>query len=413
MQGTTEIELFTPDFVQDPHTALAALRSKAAVHPVVTPNGLRTWLVTRYDEARALLNDPRLSKDMRVGNDLIPDNFVDERRRQEFLREAGTRRQFAHELAEHMLDSDPPDHTRLRRLVGKVFTSRRIEALRPRIEALVGELLDDLSALGSADLMDHLAFPVPFTVICWLLGVPPDDRANFRRWSNLLVSGVGTDEVRDASVSMVDYLRALIADKRANPADDMLTGLVQATDDGERLTETELISMAFLLLVAGHETTVNLIGNGTLALLTHPDQRALLAADPSLWPSAIDEFLRYEGPVTNATWRYTTEPVEVDGTVIPTGQFVTISLGAVGRDPARHDDPDRLDVTRSNSAHLAFGFGIHHCLGAPLARLEGEIVLAALFARFPDLRLAVEPADLRWRFSMMMRGLETLPVQLG
>jgi cytochrome P450 len=261
--------------------------------------------------------------------------------------------------------------------------------------------------------MDKLAFPIPFTVICWLLGVPPDDRANFRRWSNLLVSGTGSDEVRDASVSMVDYLRALIADKRANPADDMLTGLVQSTDEGESLSETELISMAFLLLVAGHETTVNLIGNGTLALLTHPDQRALLAADPTLWPSAIDEFLRYEGPVTNATWRYTTEPVDVDGTVIPAGQFVTISLGSVGRDPSRHADPDRLDVTRSNSAHLAFGFGIHHCLGAPLARLEAEIVLAALFTRFPNLCLSGDLSDLRWRFSMMMRGLETLPVLLG
>ena len=232
MQGTTEIELFTPDFTQDPHSVLAALRDKGPVHPVVTPNGLRTWLVTRYDQARALLNDPRLSKDMRVGNDLIPQNFVDEARREEFLREAGTRRQFAHELAEHMLDSDPPDHTRLRRLVGKVFTARRIESLRPKIAALTAELLDDLVDLGEADLMDKLAFPIPFTVICWLLGVPPNDRANFRRWSNLLVSGTGSDEVRDASVSMVDYLRALIADKRANPADDMLTGLVQSTDEG-------------------------------------------------------------------------------------------------------------------------------------------------------------------------------------
>ncbi|MCT9079647.1 cytochrome P450 family protein [Streptomyces fulvoviolaceus] len=407
---TPPADLFTPAFHQNPHEALAELRQTAPAVPVMTPNGLRTWLVTGYEHARELLADPRLSKDMRVGKDLIPRNFADPDKQREFLAESGERSQFPHVLSVHMLDSDPPDHTRLRRLVGRAFTARRVESLRPRITELTDELLEAVARHREVDLMEALAFPVPFTVICWLLGVPPDDRAAFRRWSNLLVSGAGTEEVREASASMIAYLKALIETKRAEPADDMLTDLVHAQDAGDQLSSDELISMAFLLLVAGHETTVNLIGNGTLALLTHPGVREQLAADASLWPAAVEEFLRYDGPVTNATWRFTTEPVEVGDVVIPEGEFVTISLGAAGRDPARYPDPDRLDVTRSHSASVAFGHGIHHCLGAPLARLEGQIVISRLFARFPALRPAVDVAELRWRSSLMMRGLEELPV---
>ncbi|MDV7222885.1 cytochrome P450 family protein [Streptomyces prunicolor] len=407
---TPPADLFTPAFHQDPHQALAELRRTAPAVPVMTPNGLRTWLVTGYEHARELLADPRLSKDMRVGKDLIPHNFADPDKQREFLAESGERSQFPHVLSVHMLDSDPPDHTRLRRLVGRAFTARRVESLRPRITELTDELLEAMARHAEVDLMEALAFPVPFTVICWLLGVPPDDRAAFRRWSNLLVSGAGTEEVREASASMIAYLKALIETKRAAPADDMLTDLVHARDADDQLSSDELISMAFLLLVAGHETTVNLIGNGTLALLTHPGVREQLAADASLWPAAVEEFLRYDGPVTNATWRFTTEPVEVGDVVIPEGEFVTISLGAAGRDPARYPDPDRLDVTRSHSASVAFGHGIHHCLGAPLARLEGQIVISRLFARFPALRPAVDVAELRWRSSLMMRGLAELPV---
>ncbi|MEV6503552.1 cytochrome P450 family protein [Streptomyces prunicolor] len=407
---TPPADLFTPAFHQDPHQALAELRRTAPAVPVMTPNGLRTWLVTGYEHARELLADPRLSKDMRVGKDLIPHNFADPDKQREFLAESGERSQFPHVLSVHMLDSDPPDHTRLRRLVGRAFTARRVESLRPRITELTDELLEAMARHAEVDLMEALAFPVPFTVICWLLGVPPDDRAAFRRWSNLLVSGAGTEEVREASASMIAYLKALIETKRAAPADDMLTDLVHARDADDQLSSDELISMAFLLLVAGHETTVNLIGNGTLALLTRPGVREQLAADASLWPAAVEEFLRYDGPVTNATWRFTTEPVEVGDVVIPEGEFVTISLGAAGRDPARYPDPDRLDVTRSHSASVAFGHGIHHCLGAPLARLEGQIVISRLFARFPALRPAVDVAELRWRSSLMMRGLAELPV---
>lgn len=406
------VPLFDQAFMNNPYPVLEALRRQAPAHPVETPNGLRTWLVVRYDEARALLNDPRLSKDMSVGGQYIPDNFVDQDKRAAFLAETGSRRQFAVELSRHMLDSDPPDHTRLRRLVGRAFTTQRIQRLRPDIERLVDELLDAAEPGPRVDLVDALAFPVPFTVICWLLGVPAADRQDFRRWSNLLVAGTGGDDVLDASEAMVGYLRRLIEAKRVNPSDDLLGALVDAGDDGERLTGDELMAMAFLLLVAGHETTVNLIGNGTLALLTHPEQRARVTADPTLWPAAIDEFLRFDGPVGNATWRFTTEEVTVGDVTIPARQFVTISLAAAGRDPAHYPDPDTLDVTRKASASLAFGHGIHHCLGAPLARLEGEIVLGRLFARYPGLRLAEPADDLRWRFSLMMRGLQELPVLL-
>jgi cytochrome P450 len=413
--STATRPLFDPAFMRDPYPILAALRESAPAHPVETPNGLRTWLVVRYDDARALLTDPRLSKDMSVGHGLIPNNFVDPDKRAAFLRESGTRRQFPAELSRHMLDSDPPDHTRLRRLVGKAFTSRRVADLRPRIEVLVDELLDELAGAGGGgvDLMAALAFPVPFTVICWLLGVPPADRQDFRTWSNLLVSGTGGDDVLDASESMVDYLRRLIEAKRVDGSDDLLGALVRATDDGDQLTADELMGMAFLLLVAGHETTVNLIGNGTLALLTHPEQRALVDADASLWPAAVEEFLRFDGPVSNTTWRFTTAPIQLGDVVIPAGEFVTICLSAAGRDPERYRDADVLDIRRPQSANLAFGHGIHHCLGAPLARMEGEIVLSRLFARFPELRLAEPAADLRWRYSLMMRGLETLPVRLS
>ncbi|BCL21975.1 cytochrome P450 family protein [Streptomyces tuirus] len=409
-QAAPPADLFTPAFHQDPHEALAGLRRTAPAVPVMTPNGLRTWLVTGHEHARALLADPRLSKDMRVGRDLIPRNFADPGKRQEFLAESGERSQFPHVLSVHMLDSDPPDHTRLRRLVGRAFTARRVESLRPRITELTDELLDAMARHERLDLMEALAFPVPFTVICWLLGVPPDDRAAFRRWSNLLVSGAGTDEVREASASMITYLTELIEAKRNEPADDMLTDLVHARDAGDQLSSDELISMAFLLLVAGHETTVNLIGNGALALLTHPGVREQLAVDASLWPAAVEEFLRYDGPVTNATWRFTTEPVEVGSVTIPEGEFVTISIGAAGRDPDRYPDPDRLDITRVQSGSVAFGHGIHHCLGAPLARLEGQIVLSRLFTRLPGLRLGADADELRWRSSLMMRGLEELPV---
>jgi cytochrome P450 len=313
-----------------------------------------------------------------------------------------------------MLNSDPPDHTRLRRLVATAFTMRRVELLRPRVAEITEDLLAGLAGQDEVDLVDAFAFPLPVTVICELLGVPHADRDAFRAWSTTLVSAGEAETLAVAGRDMAAYLRQLIAAKRAAPADDMVSALVQAhEDDGDRLTEAELVAMAFLLLVAGHETTVNLIANGVLALLRHPDQLAALRGDPALLSGAVEEFLRYDGPISHATLRYTVEPVELSGVTIPAGEFVVVSLSSANRDGDRFPDADRLDITRAAGGHLAFGHGIHFCLGAPLARLEGQIAIGRLLDRFPGLSLAVDPDQLRWRNSTLLRGLESLPVRLS
>jgi cytochrome P450 len=316
-----------------------------------------------------------------------------------------------------MLNSDPPDHTRLRKLVNRAFTVRAISRMRPRIEAIAHALADDVEARASAgdgtvDLLDTFAFPLPMTVICELLGVPDGERDAFRRWSNTLLSAGDAQERGAAGVAMADFLARLVADKAANPGDDMLSAIVQASEDADRLSAREATSMAFLLLVAGHETTVNLIGNGVLALLTHPEQLAELRADPGLTPAAVEEFLRFDGPVNLATLRYTTEPVTISGIEIPAGEVVMVALTAADRDAERYPEPDVLDLHRDTGQHVAFGYGIHHCLGAPLARLEGEIAFRTLLGRFPDLALAAEPETLAWRSSTLIRGLTSLPVRI-
>jgi cytochrome P450 len=371
---------------------------------VVLPRGLKVWAVTRYADAREALASQDLHKDMRPVQDLVARHNT-----------AGTSGSaFGQDLAAHMLNSDPPDHTRLRRLVAATFTMRRVEQLRPRVEEITEDLLAGLAGRDEADLVDDFAFPLPVTVISELLGVPYADRDDFRAWTAALLSTDGTEKIVEAGRAMAAYLRQLIAAKRATPVDDMLSALVHTRDetDGDRLTETELVSMAFLLLVAGHETTVNLIANGALALLNHPDQLAALRADPTLLPGAVEEFLRYDSPITNATLRYTVAPVEIGGVTIPAEEFVMIALASANRDDDRFAGADRLDVTRPAGGHLAFGHGIHFCLGAPLARLEGQLAIGRLLDRFPDLALAADPDDLRWRNSTLLRGLESLPVRL-
>ncbi len=274
------------DYIQDPHTVADLMRPEGPVRPAIMPRGLRVWLVTSYADARALLADPRVSKDYRKAQPL-------------FQRRASTPDRpaayFTESLVAHMLNTDPPDHTRLRKLVNKAFTARTVAGLRPRIEQITGELLDEMARADTVDLRESLAFPLPITVICELLGIPEKERDTFRDWSTVLVSSLPGEEIRDASSKMAEYLTGLIAAKRAAPAEDLLSGLVHATDEGDQLSETELVSMAFLLLLAGHETTVNLIGNGVLALLRNPEQLAALRADPGLLPNAVEEFLRYEG----------------------------------------------------------------------------------------------------------------------
>ena len=397
---TLEPIVLDVDFTRDPHGLVETFRDEAPVRRAVAPRGLKFWLVTGHDDVRAVMTDPRLSKDSK-------------RIRELFERHNGTQAvAFSQSLAAHMLNTDPPDHTRLRKLVNKAFTPRAVARLRPRIEAITAGLLDRMADAGAVDLLDAFAFPLPITVICELLGVPEADRDAFQGWSNTIVSVSPTEEIQQASVAMSGFLTSLISAKRAEPSDDLLSDLVHASDEGDSLSPTELVSMAFLLLLAGHETTVNLIGNGMLALLREPDQLAALHADPALLPGAIEEFLRYDGPVNLATMRFTTEPVELGGVTIPEGEFVMVSLLAANRDKRRFADPDTFDVTRQPGGNLAFGHGIHYCVGAPLARLEAEIAVGMLVRRFPRLRLDGEPQDLRWRHSTLMRGLETLPVRV-
>jgi cytochrome P450 len=400
MTSTSAPEALDAGFIQDPYTLYQRLRTEAPVREVIMPRGLKVWLVTRYAEARDALASPALRKDLRDVRDLFD--------RHQTKKSTGG---FGADLAAHMLNSDPPDHTRLRKLVARAFTMRRVELMRPRVEEITEDLLAGLS--GEVDLVDEFAFPLPVTVICELLGVPHADRDDFREWSTALVSAASAESVGQASQSMSAYLRALIDTKRAAPADDMLSALVQTQEDGDVLTEVELVSMAFLLLVAGHETTVNLIANSVLALLRNPDQLAALRADPRLLPGAVEEFLRYESPVNHATLRYTVAPTAIGDVTVPAGEFVMISLASANRDDARFSDGDSLDVTRSASGHLAFGHGIHFCLGAPLARLEGQVAIGRLVERFPNMRLAVDLDELRWRNSTLLRGLEHLPVRLG
>lgn len=404
MPGTNDAPQSPPvrldqEFYQDPGSVYARLPGGPA-RPVTMPDGRPGWLVTSYGDARALLADPRLSKDAKGVAGVLP---------------AGLEGAFASPLMANMLFSDPPDHTRLRRLVNKAFTVRQVERLRPRIEQTADRLLGGLPGGAPVDLVERYALPLPMIVICDLLGVPAADRDTFRDWTLRFVTDLlpGEEDKAVTGLRMAQYLGGLVEEKRASPGDDLLSELVQVSDEDDRLAPGEILSMAFLLLTAGFETTVNLIANGLLTLLRHPDQLALVRSRPSLLPGAIEEFLRYEGPVHVATERFTTEPVLVGDTEIPAGQLVHISLLAADRDGERFADPGRFDVTRQPGGHLAFGHGVHHCVGAPLARMEGAIAIGRLLSRFPGLTPDGDLGRLRWHDSTLMRGLRSLPVRLS
>jgi cytochrome P450 len=393
-QANAVVEHLGAEYFSDPYSVHARLRVEHPVAQVIMPGGTPAWLVTGYAQARAALADPRLLK-LPKGWRPPPDSLM-----------------ASFDL--HMLNLDPPDHDRLRKLVNKAFTPRRVEQLRPRITAITEGLLDDMSTRDEVDLLASFAFPLPITVICELLGVPVADRDQFRAWSATIVADtVSPERFQSDATAMVGYFQALLAARRREPADDLLSALIAARDEGDWLSENELLSMAFLLLVAGHETTVNLIASGVLALLLNPGELARLRADRSLLGSAVEELLRYVNPVNNATFRFTGEPVEIDGVPIGPGEVVLVSLSGANRDPSRYADPDRLDLGRDSGGHVAFGHGIHYCLGAPLARLEAEIAFGALLDRFGQLTLAVPPDALRWRPSTLIHGLESLPVRLA
>ncbi len=357
----------------------------------------RAWIVTRYADVRAVLTDPRMAKDVH-----------------RWPGGGRSRPSEARGIHAHMLHADPPDHTRLRRPVQKAFAPRRA-ALRPRAEEIAAGLLDDMAAAGDEviDLLDAYARPLPIAVLCELLGIPAADR----EWIARAVTAYDQRaEHERVERELAAYFTELIAAKGAEPGDDLVSALVvdrAANDAADGLTDNELLSTVFLLVMAGFDTTVNLIASGTLALLTHAEEEIRLRRNPSLLPAAVEELLRFTNPVNHANDRFTTEDVAVGGVVIPAGAWVFPAVSSADRDPAKFPDPDRLDLGRDTSGHLAFGGGVHHCLGAPLARMEAEVALGALLGRFPRLSLAVPPSALRWRPVSLMNGLRSLPVRLG
>lgn len=398
--GTRSAEaLITQDFVRDPHATYDWMREEGPVK-LRQQSGSVLWMLTRYEDARAALAEPKLHKDPR-----------------RFPNPAGGTGMGPEEpgmelLSRHMLNSDPPDHTRLRKLTTKAFTARPTEAFRPRITEVAAGLLDGFEPGGRMDIVNDYAMPLSTRVICELIGIPAADGEVFRDWYTTMTGVHPPEQVTEARQSLIRYLGDLIADKRARPADDLISNLLQARDADDLLSETEVMSMVFLLLGAGHETAISFIGTAMLSLLSEPDQLALLQKDTTLLPGAIEELLRFESPINVATFRYAAEAVEIGGVTIPAGDSVFVSIGALNRDPSRFSEPDRLEITRPATGHLAFGHGLHHCLGAPLARVEGAVAIGQLITRFPDIRPAVGREDLQWRFSLMLRCLESLPVIL-
>ncbi len=398
-----QYDLYSQAVKNDPYPVFARMRAEQPVHCQPGLHGtVPIWFLTRYDDVQTLLHDDtRFVRDMALavpGAPAEPNALADL-------------------LNNHMLNKDGADHRRLRNLVSLAFTPARVRALRPQIQALADELLDAVQERGQMDLVADYAFPLPTIVISHLLGVPAEDRERFKVWSNAFVAPALTAEEFAASSRLlqefVDYLGALFAQRRADPRDDLISALLRAEAAGDQLSPAELFSTVVLLIVAGHETTVSLIGNAALALLRDPAARAALAADPARMPAAVEEFLRYDGPVERLLVRWVAQDTTLGGQTLRRGELVIGLLAAANRDPAQFEHADALDPERRNARHLAFGHGAHYCLGAPLARLEGEIALNTLLRRLPDLRLAVPESELSWRLVPMFRALAALPVAWG
>jgi len=396
------INLNDPQFKANPYPVYKRLRSESPITEVALTRKQSAWLITRYDDVFAALKDPRLAKDrlnaltsgQKAKQPWMPAMFKP--------------------LTRNMLDVDPPDHTRLRALVQKAFTPRFIENSRDRIESLTRELLDRLQNSRRMELIASYALIVPTTIIAEILGVPVSDRHKFHRWSSAIVASSPSGWEMAKAIPYVflflRYIRQLVQSRRDRPASDLISALVEAREAGDKLNEDELVAMIFLLLVAGHETTVNLIGNGTLALLENPSQLEILRDDPTTIVTAVEELLRYDGPLALATERFAREDITIAGIRIPRGAMVHGVLGSANRDERYFTDPDRLDISREPNKHLGFGQGIHFCLGAPLARLEGQIAIANLVRYLPRLRLAIPRSSLRWKRGAVIRGLNELPV---
>jgi cytochrome P450 len=395
--------LVDAEFKADAHARYAAMRARGPVHRVRFPSGLEGWVVVGHDAARTALRHPALGKDVTAGHAAL-----------EAVGSVTHRPGVG--LGGNMLTADPPEHTRLRRLVAGAFTPRRTEALEPRIREITEGLIDALAPRGEVDLVESFTAPLPMTVISELLGVPEDQRSDFRTWSQQVL-GPPSPAARAGGVALNRLLAELLEVKRAEPGDDLLSALVAVRDEDDgRLSDAELLGTAVLLVVAGHETTVNLLGNAVLALLRHPEQARLLRERPELLPGAVEEFLRYDAPVEFTPHRFASADLELCGQRIRRGEIVLVALTSAGRDPAGADQGsaagfEELDVTRRGARHLSFGHGIHYCLGAPLARLEAVVALGALLRRLPDLELAVPYERVEWIPAGIMRGPVALPVR--
>lgn len=387
------MNIASPEHKANPFPFYKQLRTESPVHRVVLPHGQPAWLVTRYDDVAMVLKDQRFAKSNSPAKQPWVPSFVKP-------------------LMRNMLDLDEPDHTRLRAIVSKAFTPARVEQMRDRIQTLTDDLLKSPQG-RQFDLIRDYALPIPTTIIAEMLGVPPEDHRKFNRWSKAIVSANPSGWQLLLVIPQVwmflQYIRKLVRARRAVPKDDLLGALVQAEEAGQQLSEDELLAMVFLLLVAGHETTVNLIGNGMLALLEHPDQMERLRSNPSLIRLAIEELLRYGSPLETATERYAREDVTIAGVTIPRGSLVFAVIASANRDEQHFTEPDRLDITREPNKHLSFGLGPHYCLGAPLARLEGQIAITTLLRQAVRL---VAPDKLRWRRGLVLRGLESLPLEI-
>jgi cytochrome P450 len=386
-------DLLSQKTKRNPHAFFAPLRTAESIYYI---EGLNSWVLTTHEDAMWLFKDPRFTKDNRK----ITPLEGEEHAIQEAMESATMR---------NMLMTDPPDHTRLRSLVSKAFTPRMIELLRPRVQQIADELLDAVQDRGTMDIITEFAFPLPITVILEMLGIPSADRQKFRGWTQAIIS-MQDGALTNALQEFFQYIRTLLDEKRAHPDDRLVSKLVQVEEQGDQLSEQELVSMIFLLIVAGHETTGNLLGNGMLALLQHPDQLQMLRHDPSLVPVAVEEILRYTAPVSISDERFATEDIPLHGKVIRKGQMVVASLLSANADPQHCPAGDTLDITRQENQHLSFGKGIHFCLGAPLARMEGQIAFSTLLRRLPNLQLAGDPEQLVWNVNPMLRGLTSLPV---
>jgi cytochrome P450 len=390
-----------PDFGDDPYPFLAMLREAGPVHRVLLPDGTTSWWITRYDAVNAALNDhKRFSNQVHhaVASTEIQNS-------QALIRKDDILRLV-------MINRDPPDHTRMRKLVTRAFSASRIEALRPGIQALADELLDQMAPHDRVDLVDRYAFPLPVGVICLLLGIPREDSAYFGGLVSQLVAAGTPQEALSAIHDLKEFMVAKLNEKRAQPGDDVLTTLVKAADEDGLLSQDELPAMALQLLTAGHETSIYLISGGTFRLLQHPDQLAAVKRDPSLLPNAVDELLRFDPPPVPGVFRHATEDIEIDGRTIPQDALVILCLASANRDTGHFQGPDMLDVQRQNNAHLAFGNGIHYCLGARLAKVEGVIGIGSLFRRFPNLRLAVPAEEVRRKPLHFLQRFAELPVLL-